>query len=326
MGRKLFFKVLYSIGVPAYLRWRMCHKQKVSVLLFHRITSQHDQLWPAMHLNNFEKLIAQLAKTCQIISFSELEVLKNYPTKPLIILSFDDGYEDFYFDVMPLLVKYGLKSNHNICPGLIDTKMLPWTQILSLYLSYGNSSNSVFEDTFKAYIKNPLKEKHFLKICRILLTYTEQDREALILPLAEHIPAHKMYKLMNWEQIKYIIKQGVEIGSHGYMHRNLMQLNDNLSLQKEIIESKTKIAQETGYDPQIFAFANAQGNALSKAAVRQAGYKYALTGMDKTLTWEALKGKTGIEVSRINISRNDWYEEYLRALGFHSKIKSLLGK
>ena len=49
-----------------------------------------------------------------------LEGKKIMPKKP-VILSFDDGYEDFYTDVMPILQKYNAKAVAYIISGLIDT-------------------------------------------------------------------------------------------------------------------------------------------------------------------------------------------------------------
>jgi peptidoglycan/xylan/chitin deacetylase (PgdA/CDA1 family) len=38
-----------------------------------------------------------------------------------IVLTFDDGYKDFYTDVFPLLKKYNVKAVAYIAPGLLDT-------------------------------------------------------------------------------------------------------------------------------------------------------------------------------------------------------------
>lgn len=48
-----------------------------------------------------------------------LDGKKPIPRKP-IILTFDDGYEDFYTDVFPILKKYKVKVTAYIIPGFID--------------------------------------------------------------------------------------------------------------------------------------------------------------------------------------------------------------
>jgi len=51
------------------------------------------------------------------------------PAKP-IILTFDDGYIDFYVNAFPILRKYNLNATEFIPTGLIDTAYyLHWEQI-----------------------------------------------------------------------------------------------------------------------------------------------------------------------------------------------------
>ena len=120
MIRKLLFLFLYIIGVPAFLRRKMVNDREISILLFHRISNESDLLWPAMPIKSFEKLILKLKNTVEIISFKELKSLELYPRKPLMLLSFDDGYVDFLQDVMPIFKRLQIKANHNICPGLVE--------------------------------------------------------------------------------------------------------------------------------------------------------------------------------------------------------------
>ena len=129
---------------------------------------------------------------------------------------------------------------------------------------------------------------------------------------------------MNWEQVKYCSENNIEIGSHGYMHRNLLQIWDSSILENEIQESAQKIAEKTGIKPGIFAFANAMGNDASKEFVRKSGYQFSLVLMDQLYQWRPISADEHIEIPRINISRSDWREEYLRALGFHVLLKKYI--
>ncbi len=324
MIRKLLFFFLYIIGVPAFLRRKMANNREISILLFHRISNESDLLWPAMPIKSFEKLILKLKNTVEIISFNELKSLEIYPRKPVMLLSFDDGYVDFLQDVMPIFKRLQIKANHNICPGLVEIATPPWTQILSLYLSFKSSENEALNKKLLIDNKSFVNEKMFLAICKQLLNYSDNERNDLIMPLLAHIPAEKVYKLMDWDQINYCYNNNIEIGSHGYMHRNLLQIWDSSILENEIIESSKKIEERTGNKPTIFAFANAMGNDDSRQFVRKSGYQFSLILMDKLFSWHPLKKEEHTELPRINISRADWREEYLRALGFHVMVKKYL--
>ena len=48
-----------------------------------------------------------------------LDDKKPLPKKP-VILSFDDGYEDFYTDVLPILKKYNIRAVQYIISGFLD--------------------------------------------------------------------------------------------------------------------------------------------------------------------------------------------------------------
>ncbi len=321
MIRKLLFFFLYSIGLPALLRRKMVNSREISVLLFHRVSNESDPLWPAMPVKSFEKLLLKLKNTVEIISFKELKSLQSYPTKPVILLSFDDGYVDFLQHVMPIFKQHQIKANHNICPGLVDLAAPPWTQILSLYLSYKSSENEAFNHTLLIDGKSIVNEKMFLAICKQLIEYDDKERSDLIMPLLAHIPSEKVYQLMSWEQINFCSNNNIEIGSHGYMHRNLLQIWDSSILENEIIDSSKKIEEKIGKKPIVFAFANAMGNDESRQFVRNYDYQFSLILMDKLFSWRPIKKHEHTELPRINISRADWREEYLRALGFHLMVK-----
>lgn len=301
----------------------MVSENEISVLLFHRISDHSDQLWPSMTISVFEKIMDKLKESVQIISFQEMAQLNEYPKKPLVIISFDDGYTDFFDNVMPILISKKIKANHNICPGLIESSTPPWTQILSLYLSYKNSNHHNFNKEFAIPDHEIISEKKFIEVCKKLLQYKDEDRSVLVKTLYDYIPKEKIYTLMDWQQIKYCSLNNIEFGSHGNFHRNLLQVSEPEILFDEIDESKRKIEAKLGTAPIIFAFANAMGNDASREYVKKSFYRFILITMDKMMKWKIMKNDEKIEIPRINISRNDWREEYLRALGFHYRIKNL---
>ena len=172
----------------------MISNKEISVLLFHRICDNSDLLWPSMPVKSFERLIYKINKTTEITSFKDLLSIKAYPSKPMVILSFDDGYVDFIENVMPIFKSMNIKANHNICPGLIDLDTPPWTQILSLYLSFKNSENKEFNSALNINNGETFNEKKFIELCKLLLQYDDNKRNDLISPLLQHIPKEKVFR------------------------------------------------------------------------------------------------------------------------------------
>lgn len=104
-------------------------KIKVPILLYHYVeyvTDARDTIRKSLNItpNIFEKQIQTLLDDSYTPIF--IDELADYlsgkmklPTKP-IILTFDDGYADFYTDVFPLLAKYQVKATIYVVPGFLD--------------------------------------------------------------------------------------------------------------------------------------------------------------------------------------------------------------
>lgn len=100
----------------------------VPVLMYHYIQPSvgRDQLTVSLSVTpeNFEKQMNYLVSHgFTTISPLELEgSLVNKTPLPLrpILLTFDDGYRDFYLNAYPILKKYNLKATSFIATGLVD--------------------------------------------------------------------------------------------------------------------------------------------------------------------------------------------------------------
>jgi peptidoglycan/xylan/chitin deacetylase (PgdA/CDA1 family) len=98
------------------------------VLVYHRVTSaqvaerQLDDwnVTPAA----FERQVAALAETSEFIFVSELRgrLAQAQPSKPLICLTFDDGYQNFHDDVLPILRRYNAKATTFVVSGYVESE------------------------------------------------------------------------------------------------------------------------------------------------------------------------------------------------------------
>jgi len=127
--RDLVFLILHSLGVPGILRRSRVKNEEISVLTFHRISDDRDPLWPPMPVETFRILMKQLSERTCVIPLEKIEAVETYPDKPLVSLSFDDGYLDFLENALPVLKSFKLPANHNICPDLIDKGVPPYFHI-----------------------------------------------------------------------------------------------------------------------------------------------------------------------------------------------------
>jgi peptidoglycan/xylan/chitin deacetylase (PgdA/CDA1 family) len=68
-----------------------------------------------------------------------------------------------------------------------------------------------------------------------------------------------------WAEWKELARRGHEIASHSWTHCRLKEINDPAIYQRELVESRQKIAQEVGITPLTFAYPSCAYDAESKA-------------------------------------------------------------
>jgi peptidoglycan/xylan/chitin deacetylase (PgdA/CDA1 family) len=74
----------------------------------------------------FRRQLTFLAQTCRVVSYGqalcELQTNRQSP-EPTFVLTFDDGYEDFYTHVFPLLRELNLPATLYVTTGFVEEKV-----------------------------------------------------------------------------------------------------------------------------------------------------------------------------------------------------------
>jgi len=92
-------------------------------------------------------------------------------------------------------------------------------------------------------------------------------------------PAHLRKRLLDWEELREVVRRGGSIGSHGTTHRNLTELDD-AELARELVTSKETLENNVGIAVDAFAYPWGRFGGREMAAVRRAGYTCALGATD----------------------------------------------
>jgi len=322
MMRNILFSLIHDIGAPLILRKLRIRNREISVFMFHRVSDECDLLWPSLPVETFRALAKELSKRTRVVRLEKIREIEEYPDKPLVALSFDDGYMDFWENALPILSDLGLPAHHNICPGLIDRGIPPWTQIINNFLQYSDRKSLEMPGGKIYRISTKFRQSDFMVICKELNSADNEIRTSWIESLLKRIPGDKITRLMDWDQIRECARSGIHIGSHGMSHINISKIENRDLLLAEIEESKTRIYEEVGIEPAIFAFPKGSYNSVSMQAVKETGYKIALLCEDMVTRFSETVQRDLHILPRINISRPSWKEENLRLLGFHQRLKS----
>ena len=110
----------------------------LTILNLHRVSENDLSSYKPLNPKLFLNLIKFIKNYYYVTSFFEIKELKNnfqeITNKPLIILSFDDGYKDFIEIVHPILVEEGVRANHNIIPSCVEKGIPPLNVAINDYL------------------------------------------------------------------------------------------------------------------------------------------------------------------------------------------------
>lgn len=116
-----------TLSGVAFLAWQLglgrLLKPRISVLLYHRVSDDaRDNL--TVGVEQFDRQIALLSKHCHVLSIEEVLDCRSIPRtgKPLVCVTFDDGYLDNYQNAAPILIKHQVPAAFFVSTGLIGTQ------------------------------------------------------------------------------------------------------------------------------------------------------------------------------------------------------------
>ncbi|MEO6830707.1 MAG: polysaccharide deacetylase family protein [Chitinophagaceae bacterium] len=269
--------LVVSAGLGKALRL-LKSRNGITVLCLHRVTEEEDFFWPPMKPNTFERLLRHCQKHYEVTDFAHIS---QNPSKPQLILSFDDGYYDFMEYALPLLLKYNLPCNHNVVINCLNQIEIIWTQrfnILCNHLRHQKLAGQLLLELADTKFSEQTTDWMgiYFATFHALLQMPKQER-------FQHLEAwektyavpHGKVKMMNWNDVALAQQQGVSFGSHTVSHDALPTLSPK-DLEKELLLSKELIESRTGKTCDVLSLPNGQSSSEVVEMAKQVGYKYVL--------------------------------------------------
>lgn len=279
---QLLYKIARPFGGLQVARLMSRHHPRI--LMYHRVSSK--KVPDAIDVETFRRQMREIRRHFNPVSLDAL--LEAYdadrPIPHAVVITFDDGYEDFYKNAFPILNEEGIPATLFITTGFIDGKLWLWPDQLRFCIENSLESRlnlpelkidiRSFSDRIDAW--NSLGD-----LCLQMDNAEKFDfinRVASALNVQIPTKAPDAYRGLTWSNVREMVAQGLVIGSHSVSHPILTSLqNDNLVA--ELRESRDRIMKETGLDVPAFCYPNGQPidfNDEIKEAVKAAGYRYAL--------------------------------------------------
>ena len=262
----MIYKILKTFNIHGI--FRVLKKNNITILCLHRVSDEVDFFFNPIKIKNFCNFLTYLNKHYEIIHFKDIK--NSYSLKNKLILSFDDGYYDFYENVLPVLVKKNIKANHNIVNICANANSIIWTQKLNVIFNFYYSKlniQSLENDFEKINIEKTnylsWSEKYYQCFKFLLnIDFVNRTQKIDYIINLKSIQTDSV-KMMNWNQINECSKNNIEIGSHSYSHDNFSLINNVSQLDAEIKNSMTEINNKLSINCNIFSLPNGQFNEIT---------------------------------------------------------------
>jgi peptidoglycan/xylan/chitin deacetylase (PgdA/CDA1 family) len=313
--KSLVSSFLNSFGLIS-LKIKYVSPNNFVFLMYHRVLPKGrvDGIQAGMYVEpgTFEAHIRFLKNHFKIISLSDLSLFskESYTSnsRPLCLLTFDDGFYDFYEYAFPVLETYQVPATVFLPTDFIGTNKWFWTDRLARILYKGQKDRGRGHEVKVTPPNHSLlkrgvrwvekgrregsiiqleglkvsRESQLEKAINILKQNREEETEQILAELSKRSNInedHKGRAFLSWEEVRVMAQSGlVSFGSHTSSHRILTTLTDE-EVWDELIRPKEKLIAEKVVNPSFVPFCYPNGNYNEKIAgmVKEAGYSMAVT-------------------------------------------------
>lgn len=258
----------------------------LTVLLYHRVLSQPDELSPGEpSAAQFDAQMAVLSRVFNVLPLEDaLSRLRDgtLPSRALCI-TFDDGYLDNVEVALPILRTHGLVATFFIASGLIDGgRMMHDTVIESVRRFPSQSADLGWMGLGARVIDGPgmrlsLVDEIVRKIKYLSFEERSETCQRLAAIATEPLPGNLM---MTSEQVRDLKRAGMGVGAHTHEHPILSRL-EPAQARAQITKSREVLADILGAAPTMFAYPNGKPGldytAEHVAMVKEAGFTSAVS-------------------------------------------------
>ncbi|MFP4416737.1 MAG: polysaccharide deacetylase family protein [Chitinispirillaceae bacterium] len=293
-AKDLFWQTLYFCGGFELLH---CLYGSAKVLMYHRF--DHKSTFRKISKQTFESQLRMLLKRFRVISLAEYTAIirsGRLPDPDTLVLTFDDGYQDFYYYAFPILQKYGLPATLFVTTGFIDGDFWMWPDMIE-YIVLHSPKSLIHLPLNGVYFRFKLDD-YFSRISAwntiadYCLTVSNPEKFQIIDSVAKvcdvRIPMAPSpeYQALNWNQLRYMAQHDIEVGSHTVTHPILSRVEKAEDLVYEIQQSKKTISEQLDCDVTSFAYPNGKTGdytVITKQVIKNAGYRCAVVSYPNSL-------------------------------------------
>jgi peptidoglycan/xylan/chitin deacetylase (PgdA/CDA1 family) len=292
-----------------------------AILTYHRILERkgpHDCVQDGMFVDpeTFDAHVNFLKTHFRIVPIRELTFAsnRNGGHRPLCVLTFDDGWVDFYENAYPVLKSHAVPATVFLPTDFIETGRRMWPDRVSRLYQERNASHAkrACQGDSSDPIVNRLEDikgttRQQSETAIGLLKNHRLDRiERVISELSDRWDCDDRAQdrdFLSWREVREMQSAGlVSFGSHTAGHQILTTLSGE-EIERELVESKNALIREGVADPSCMPFCYPNGDYDDKilSMVAKAGYHLAVT---TERGWNAYTSGDPYRLRRISIHQD----------------------
>lgn len=331
---------VFSGHTAGLLRSDRRRREHVSILAYHSVCPADDPFLPfighslSIEPQAFERQIDYLARNYRIV---DLSTLAHYVTdgydddRPLLALTFDDGYRDNFRYAFPILRRYRAPATFFLTTDCIDGGPPLWP-MEAAYIVLNSTQERLSADPLGMVFD--LRSAHArrsslraLKLALSGLPRTGRERVLAALRREGGMTDDSFFgdAMLRWHEVTEMRDAGMEFGSHTRSHPSLPYVPRE-EAEEEIIGSKQRLERALGEPVQHFCYPNPAGrpnfNDELTALLRTSGFRTSVTSQSGYVTL----GESLFNMHRIGIYQaHSWLPAFHFRLNERGLVRPLPG-
>jgi peptidoglycan/xylan/chitin deacetylase (PgdA/CDA1 family) len=251
-----------AAAIPAAVYPGLVRRTGIDIF-YHAVSDQSMEharhLYPVVPVDKFEEALRYLGAHYQFVGYSHIHAQRTHgealPSKALH-LSFDDGFQECFSVVRPLLLEHSIPCTFFVATDWIDNQTMFYRNKISLCIEQLNSKPTEMSklDGLNGNLASLEGVTQWLKELRM-------PDEPLIDEVCQRLDVDwvaflkEQQPYLTTAQIQQMHAEGFTIGAHTKSHRKLVTLNE-AEIEEEIVDSCRAIQKITGQEIVPFSFPN----------------------------------------------------------------------
>lgn len=261
-------------------------RQRLSILIFHRVLSQPDTLHDDLpDVQRFDEIVGWVSRWFQVLPLDQAMRLMGEGRLPAraAAITFDDGYADNLTEAVPVLRRHGVTGTFFIAASFLDGGRM-WNDTVAEALRRCRADHLDLRDLGledHALHDWPARRLALARVLNHAKYLPQPDRQRLVDEIAQRVGEPLPDNLMmSTAQLEALRDAGMQVGGHTLTHPILARIDDRQA-REEIAGGKARLEEILGQPLELFAYPNGvPGRDYGRKHVdiiRQAGFRAAFT-------------------------------------------------